>query len=247
MAKTRLHYWNCSSFADFLRGTKKPFALEWKEWESWHKEAKNKHPIRYWIAEEFLKKIQNLYCLPSDIFNTIRYYYENRFISKTHYLKTGLKPGQYHELDERIIHGLFNELVEFVECETAWMNQVCSKKKYKFKKGRCPEAGIDYLKWASRLKEKNKPTPQAISAKQILKLYFWWKKRHLRPDPVDISGWSEYCEKEKTNSDDLLFGSIKTNESKKILQKLQRIENKYNKEDENMLIELIKVRQHLWT
>lgn len=245
---TRIHYWNCSKFADFVRGSKKPQALEWKEWDSWHKEAKRKHPIRYWIAENFLKKMQNLCCFPSDLINKIIYYYENRFISKTHCLKTGLKPGKYYELDQRILYGLFNELVEFVESEAAWMNHICSKKKkYKFKKGKCPEAGIDYFKWASRLKQEGKPTQQAISARKILKLYNWWKKRPERPDPSEASGWSDHCESKKSDSDEILFGGKASSDSKKILEKLQRIEDKYEKEDEKMLIELIKIRLSLWT
>jgi len=244
MTRTRLHYWNCSKLADFIRGTKKPYALELGGWDDWHKKAKNKQPIRYWIAENLLIKLQNLFYFPCDKFYEIKYYFKNRFISKTHYLKTGLKPGKYHELDERIIYGLFTELEEFVECEIAHMHKFYSKNKYVFKKGRCPKSGIDYLKWSSRLKEKNKPTTEAISAKKILKLYYWWKKRSLRPDPTDASGWSEYCEREDSDT----FREVKNNEeSRKILQKLRMIENRYDKEDENMLIELIKIRKHLWT
>ena len=34
MIKNRFNYWTCSKFADFVRGEKKPFALEWGEWTS---------------------------------------------------------------------------------------------------------------------------------------------------------------------------------------------------------------------
>lgn len=245
--RNRSKYWSCSKFADFIRGTKKPSALEWKEWEKWHKETKNKSPIRYWLAEEFLKKLQNFFYFPCDIYKSIHSYYRNRFVDKTHCLKTGLRPGGYYELDERILYGLFNELKEFVECDLAHTNSFCSKnKKYKFKKGRCPESGIDYLKWASKLKQKNKLTPQATASRQILKLYQWWENRPNRPDPADVSGWSKHCEESKLESDDILFDHNRSDQSKKILQKMQKIEDKYEKEDENMLTELIKIRKHLW-
>jgi hypothetical protein len=242
----RTNYWNCSKFANLIRGTKKPFALEFKEWAVWHKEAKNKHPIRYWIAEKLLKKLQNLVYFPYDTFNKIKYYYKNRFVSKTHFLKTGLKPGVYHELDDRILNGLFNELVDFVECENAYMNKALENKKYVFKKGRCAEAGLDRLKWASKLKYKNKLTTQAINAKKILKLYCWWKKRPDRPLPEFASGLNDYY-KNKKYDDDSFYTSFDDSKRKKLFQKMITIEKRYDKEDENMLIELIKIRKDLWT
>jgi hypothetical protein len=255
LPKIRVNYWSCSKFADFVRGTKKPYALEAKDWKKWHKEAKEKHPLRYWMAEKLLKKLQNIVYLPSDIYNSIKNYIDNRFITKTHCLKTGLKPGKYYELDDRILYALFNELTEFVEIETAHMfsHALKNKGKYKFKKRRCPQAGIDYLKWASRIKENNKPTLQAVHARAILRLYNWWKKRPNRPDPIQASGWDKFCETHKEEDlgffpehpvvDDL--NSYK--ERRKILRKVIQIEEKYEKEDTKMLIELIQIRKSLWT
>ena len=45
--KSRIHYWNCSRFADFIRGEKKPFALQWGKWDEWKKEQRKKRPIRF--------------------------------------------------------------------------------------------------------------------------------------------------------------------------------------------------------
>ena len=53
--KSRIYHWNCSRFADFIRGEKKPFALELGKWDEWNKEQKNKRPIRFWLAEKGLK------------------------------------------------------------------------------------------------------------------------------------------------------------------------------------------------
>lgn len=176
---------------------------------------------------------------PCDVWTSFSSYFRNRFVKKTHVLKTGLKPGLYHELDERILHGLFNELKDFVEVETAGRMRH-SKAKYLFKKGRCPEAGLDHLRWASGLKfgendlvskkdsHYGKPTPQAISASKILELYYWWLDRPNRPDPMEESGFAE-------KNEDRTF------------KKLQSIEKKYSKDDEKMLIALIKIRKELWT
>lgn len=252
MLKHRWNYWNCSKFADFVRGEKKPYALTQEEWQDWKNSLKQKHPFRYYLSEVILNKIQNIVYFPSDIFNSIRSYIDNRFVTKTHYLKTGLKPGVYHELDERIIYGLFNELKEFIEREQAHIQSWHAEKKYKFIKGKCPEAGIDYLKWASELKydescgmskedpNYGEPTHQALSSRKILELYNWWNNRPNRKDPMDLSGWSEYCKTKK-------LGTQTDEEGKEILDKLQKIEEEQEKEDDEMLIELIKLRKSLWT
>ena len=97
-----------------------------------------------------------------------------------------------------------------------------------------------------------KPTGQAISAKEIKELYTWWTVTYPnRPDPYDASGWTEYCEKARELNDGRLFGGKKTPELEKLSDKshklLRKIEAAYEKEDEAMLIRLIKIRNSLWT
>lgn len=255
--RSRIHYWSCSKFADFIRGEKKPFALEWGKWDEWKKEQQKKRPIRFWLAEEGLAKLQGLVMFPADIYTEIRYYVDNRWITKTHYLKTGLKPGHYYDLDYRILHGLFNELVDFVEVDYAYLSKWSLKKgakNYKFKNGRCVEAGLDYLDWACNMKyDKNwgmtkkdpkygKLTNQAISAQKIEELYFWWKDRPNRPEPMAIAGLSW----DKNKEDNLMDGKMTRKELSEF-KKLAKIEADYEKEDTKMLIELIKIRKVLWS
>ena len=250
MFKQRARHWSCSKFAAYVRGCEKPSSLTLEDWGKWRSEVESKSPIRYFIAEKLLNKIQDFINLPKDIYKNIRFHIINRFISKTHYLKTGLKPGVYHEIDERILHGLFNELVDFVEIEQAHMNSVVNEKKYQFKNGRSVESGLDHLKWASNLRYNEscglsegengygEPTPQAKSAIKIFELYSWWKDRKYRPNP-EVSGWSKYCEIKNIGE--------KTNEGEATLDNMLELEEKYEKEDEDMMIELIKIRKHLWT
>lgn len=259
MYKNRVTYWSCSKLADFIRGEKKPKSLGLRDWDKWRKENKKKHPIRYWLAEKFLTKLQNFCYFPYDLYCEAKYYYENRFVTKTHYLKTNLKPGYYYELDDRILNALFNELVEFVEGEQAILQYYSEKhkkngKKYKFKKRLCSEAGIDYLNWAMSLKYDDQfldkkdpkygtPTPQALDAKKIFDLYTWWKNRPNRPDPYEVTGWHEYCNK---NKDEDVFSGL-DKQGSAIHKKVQKLEQQYEKEDDKMLMELIKIRKSLWT
>jgi hypothetical protein len=126
---------------------------------------------------------------------------------------------------------------------------------------RCPEAGLDYLDWAMTLTnkdfikegEKEEPTYQAKAAKEIKELYLWWTVTYRnRPDPYEASGWTAYCELNRLqNGGRLSFGAEKDpllkKQSDKAHKLLQKIEAAYEKEDEAMMIRLIKVRQSLWT
>jgi len=252
MIRTRLNLWNCSKFADFIRGTKKPYALGWNEWEDWRKNAQKDHPFRYYLSETVLEKIQDIIYFPYDFYHTISIYIHNRFIDKTHYLKTGLEPGHYYEFDYRILHGLFNELVDYVEVELAHLNKWDNNKKYTFKSGRCVEAGLDHLNWAKSLvndesmgynkeeKDYGKPTQQAKVAKKILELYNWWKNiRPNRPDPHDVAGFKEQ------DCDDIL-SSKRNKKLEKSLRIIQDTEEQYDKEDTKMMVDLIKIRKSIW-
>lgn len=237
--RSRFYYWSCSKFADWVRGTPKPFALEWEKWDTWNEEAKQKHPFRYWVAEELLDFLQDLVNFPMDIYYTIEVYIRNRYIDKTHYLKTGLKAGEYYDLDYRILHGLFYELVDFVEIEQAHLMKYYEDKNYVFKNGRCVQAGLDYLEWASNLtldenygispedKDYGKPTEQSKTATKILKLYHWWKNRPNRINPHNVF--------------------TKEKDGKEYYKKIHDAEEAYEKQDTKMLIKLIKMRRNLWT
>jgi len=226
----RAEYWTCSKFADWIRGAKKPYALGFGEWDDWKADAKIKHPIRFWIAEEGLDILQNIWMFIPDQLHKIQYYLNNRFVDKRHYLKTKLPPGQWNEFDTRILHGLFEELVDFIEVEKAhhhiaWGDKEL-REKYntprwcrpgffglRYRGWRSPRAGIDHLLWEESLvydescgtKEGDdgfgEPLPQAIAAKETHTLYSWWKfVRPNRPDPYEASGVDEYYDKNPLTS-----------------------------------------------
>jgi hypothetical protein len=132
---------------------------------------------------------------------------------------------------------------------------------------RCPQAGLDNLEWQSKLtqdeswgvnpgdKGYGKPTPQAEGALEVLALYRWWTEVYPnRPDPHDASGWTEYCDRMRDERGEGVrwIGIESQNpETKKLgdraLKLTQKIEQQYEREDEQMMIRLIKVRHKLWT
>jgi hypothetical protein len=275
-----MNYWSCGKFADWLRGTAKPTAETGKGWRVWREAAKESHPVRFWIVEEGLDHVQNFVNWPMDKLNDIRYYINNRWITRSHCLTAhprDIKPGEWRDVGNRFLPCLFNELVDFVEIEQAWHHCIWddeTQKKYqvpwwrksflRWRTWRCPDAGVEYLVWASGLKIDDslgvrkgeegfgEPTQQAKNAKEILELYRWWKvERPKRPDPHDAGGWSEYCEMRRSKGYDFLDMEDKTPEEAEqchtALNRSREIEEAQEREDEEMMIRLIKVRHALWT
>jgi len=184
--------------------------------------------------------------------------------------------GEWRDVGNRFLPCLFNELRDFVEVELAWWHIAWSdreeKAKYnapfwatgwwRWRTWRCPQAGLDCLAWQMELtnaefldddkKHLAEPTQQAIHAREILELYKWWTEVYPnRPDPHDAGGWSDYCAKFRNEGRDFLDFEDRTDEeraaSSQALDATQTIEDKYNQEDEEMMIRLIRIRQSLWT
>ncbi len=268
----RSNYWSCSEFANRLRGTDKPNAATGQGWDDWHNEAKAKHPIRYWLAEEGLDKLQNFIYWPVDRLYSVKYYVVNRWIDQSHALVAHpkhVKPGEYRDLDFRILHCLFNELVDFVEIEKAYSNYRWDAEKQKgmrwwqvgrwrTRTWRSAEAGLAHLEWETTLtdeewiedKTQATPTAQAESAKEIIALYKWWTEVYSnRPDPYDASGWSDYCDDKRRRGIGFLSDDPEEDrwDTKSMHEKIHETEKAYEEEDTAMLIRLIKIRKSLWT
>lgn len=223
------NYWSCTKFADWLRGTRKPTAETSKGWRVWNDLARRTHPVRYWIAEEALDGIQSVLYWPMDQIYGIKYYINNRWVTRTHALTAhprDIKPGQWQDVGYRFLPCMFNELVNFVEVELAWWHLAWEgkekRKKYnmpwwaagwwRVRTWRCPQAGLDNLAWQMSLTsdyladdhpDRNQPSPQAERAREILELYQWWtEQRPLRPDPYEASGWSAICDARRSSGRD---------------------------------------------
>ena len=186
-----------------------------------------------------------------------------------------IAPGDWCDVGNRFLPCLFNELRDFVEIELAWWHIAWDsndeREKYnapfwatgwfRWRTWRCRQAGLDNLAWQMNLTndwldddhpDRNKPSFQAERAQEILALYRWWTEVYPnRPDPHDAGGWSAYCEQRRSSGADLLDFEDRTqaelDRSREALDATQAIEDKYNQEDEEMMIRLIKIRQSLWT
>ena len=276
------NYWSCTPFADWIRGTTKLKMGTSEEWHEWEVRAKRDYPVRWWIAEEGLGHVQDFVTWPVRKIYDVKYYINNRWVTRTHALTAhprDIEPGTWRDVGNRFLPCLFNELVDFVEIESAWSHiawgSAEDRAKYdppfwasgwwRWRTWRSPQAGIDHLDWAMTLTLGNdmgveegdenygRPTGQAVRAKEIKELYTWWTTVYpARPDPHEASGWSEYCDRLREERGDHWFGmQSKTPETedmgKRALKLCTEIEEAYDKEDEEMMIRLIKARDSLWT
>jgi len=219
--------------------------------------------------------VQDFVTWPKRKVGDMRNYITNRYVSKTHALTSKLKKGQYYEYEHRLLHCVFQSLVDYVEIEEAWMqvgwgeddSKYKSTRRFWWQEWRCPEAGVDRLKWTASLvcdedmgvdkdsPNYGKPTRQAIHAQEILDIYTWWKiTRPARPDPYEASGWSAWNDAQDVKRGDKprrLFRSDRTaaerKESSRLFKLVGKIEAEYDKEDTDMMIRLVKIRNGMWT
>lgn len=242
--KQRVHYWSNGPVADWIRRvsgvTKKPHAATMEDWEDWRKQNETK--IGYWIAEEGLEIVQDIVMFIPDVYRNLKRYTQLRWIEKPHYLDTKLQRGQYHELDTRILHGLFEELVDFVEVEKSQMQQLTESGWKRRPKKRSAKKGLQYLDWEISLSslDDSAHSEQSKTAQDVKDLYNWWKyERPNRVDPYQASGFSQLSEFPWKDRDQ--------EQVREVLSKLTEIEQKHDDEDTEMLIQLIKIRKGLWT
>ena len=234
----------------------------------WEKEFHKQHPIVYFFTETlpFALRIPSL--TVSNCFHKICGYVRLRFISKSHIIRTNLTPGKYHTLDEKILHGMFTALVDYVELVEKSDRWTDDDKMQKFRipryrtyfpfnlfDWRSAEAGVEHLKWEMSLLD----TETENYAQEIMLLYVWWKEIYPnRQEPNVASGFSDFLIRMEDKYSDLMTSYLgggpispkqtkeEVEEHKALRQLAQEIEDNYLREDEEMLIRLVKIRNRLW-
>jgi len=273
-------YYSGNKFFSWVRkklNISKPVSLPWGGWEKWDSELKASRPVAFFLTETLPDILEWFPQTFIDPINDFRYYCVNRFSDKTHYLRTGLKPGQWHEFEERMLHGCFEELIDFVEQEKAshHMNfsndETRNEHKYpwwariwifKWSRWRSPECGVAYLQWEMTLDEPDEngvvqSARQAVAARETLALYQWWKfARPQREDPWVATGfrtfWDEMDVKYGDNkwigfSGKQVLTTAEDRKYHKLSKAVDDLEQARIDEDDAMLVRLVKLRRYLWT
>jgi len=236
-----------------------PDAASMEEWDVWNNNAM-KSKFKWFIVDT----------VPTWFAVTFQYRYEHfisklksKYIRKHNLIKiTTLEDDEWYDTNTRLMHGMFQLLVDFVELEKAHMQVIFGEenaprymRKANYRNG---IMGLKYLDWEITLgKEGGKD--QSKNAKIVRDLYIWWTGvRPQREDLMDVKGSMGVSTNEFYDSDtskDSMgvfadFGRKKDNEPdlyKDVNKAYEDAEKKYNKEDEQMLIKLVKIRKSLWT
>ena len=201
--------------------------------------------------------MEKLYDIWFDIKNAVKNaerWIAFRTYDKYHVVKTDLEPG-YYDIDTRILHSNFTLIVDFVEIEKASLQYIfASHERTKnfgsrvsfnnLTKAQKRELGLQYLNWEIENDEEFFPKQQKVSAKEVKELYLWWTEtRPSRIDPYDK--YEEELDKLRRP-----LGTMLEKDKKKLnnlYKNIGKLEDQYEKEDDTMLIRLMKVRRNLWT
>jgi len=235
-----------------------------KGWHTWECE-KRKNKFAFFMSDTLPDKFNDIFYWP---FVRVSRKLKTLWQGHPSIKITSLDKG-YAEVDSKMLYGMFQLLVDFVEIENAhmmiWSDSRLKQPKWYttlFKEWRDPSLGIEYCKWGANLDNPNNAdnnpinTRQAEAAREILKLYNWWVNvRPNRLDPSDASGYSAHFNtraaktKQEDGFDSIWASFISERDAAltTILDETNRIEQKYTDEDTAMLIRLITVRQNLWT
>ncbi|PPD52557.1 MAG: hypothetical protein CTY12_06340 [Methylotenera sp.] len=265
ISKFRSKHWSNSKLAHWIYnklGVPKPESATAEEWDDWNINVETNHKIIHWIVDDLFDYVQDILFFPSDLLDNVRIYIRNKYVLKTHIIQTGLKSGEWHEVDTKILEGCFLLLVDFVECQKAnmyvWTMDDKDKPLWRrfswlrWGQYRSKEDGIAYLKWEMSLVDDGIPSHQSMNAADVYQLYNWWTNiRPLRKDPYELSGWTKFEEQHPRDMSVFRLSSNRTPEEQaelnNIFKRVNIIEEQYNKEDDEMLTKLIQLRRSLWT
>lgn len=169
--------WSYSKFAYWLRNV--PFNHpDSKVYAEANSNSMLHHPFRYWLSTIAIDTLQDILSMPIDFFNSIKYYINNRWVTKTHILSSSqLKIGQWHELDDRILYTVMDSFVEFCLND---LIQYCYPQ-FSTKE----EILLDYL---DKLIEPDPLNNYHEVAAEMRTIYSWWTSiRPLRTTPESFS------------------------------------------------------------
>ena len=234
-----------------------PYALSMKGWRLFRKEFKENAPIRHFIVDTLPSYWYPVSYKIEKIKDWVRYRTYNRYFM----IDTGLEPG-YYEINQKMLHGPFNLLKDFVEKEQAWSSQCWSETNRLTRKERLPfyyelfyrkpEIGVAHFEWAATLDDPTLPVhqqsiEQAQAAREVLALYRWWTiTRPARETESDIT-YSDQGFPMSSLDDDFDHTAPDYVAYRKWSDEHEAREEAWTLEDEEMLIRLIKIRHRLWS
>jgi hypothetical protein len=219
-----------------------------------------KKPLIYKLKQFYASHLctYNNRFIPIQWFRNFKYWIKYTFISPSNVVKIKtLKRGSWIDRDEILLHSSFQILTDYVEKE-------CSGQYYKIELINIEEEMKAFADWSEeeRIGHRDSLEEQNRYYKEILDLYDWWNvRRPIREknDPFTIEDkdfdllWDpsdeDRVESRDEYGDPLTYSfMLKPNAERSAYYDRQRkYEEMSDKEDEEMLIRLMKIRKFLWS
>lgn len=182
-----------------------------------------------------------------------------------------LERGQYWEIDTRMLHGMFDLLVEYVEEQCAWMwnvtrdeyrkgSWVLKKRLKNLSDEEKRDYGIKWLQFQNDYQVNEVKASRPTWAEEAITLYRWWTEdRPRRPDPYEYWKYEKEPGREVVRDGVTFYkwGSITNLSWYPEWEHDPRtdpfewdpidVEEAYYEEDNEMLKRLIDIRNGLWT
>jgi hypothetical protein len=222
-------------------------ALTSVAWRKRDAKLRSRFPIR-WFFNETCIDFWNYEVKAR--YNTVRNWLRYRTTARYHVVKLQTEPG-YMDPDTRLMMTNFQILKDYVEIELAAMNEATNncegdeplhkamgRFRKKYRRGhRYPDKGLQYLDWEIKECAGN---VQGTTAAEKKELYLWWTQ--YRPARLEVYSDPLIWGKDERSGEDLFNGSNAWE-----YHLCHELENMYHREDEEMLIRLMKIRTSLWT
>lgn len=217
---------------------KRPVALQWGEWNKWHKSTKAKHPIQYFFRETVDGKFRRIRMKITSFKWAIlhRIHPKHRY----HVVKVrSLKPG-YHDPSELILHASFDMLSQYAERRLMGSG---------IKGTKWDQCDIDHF---SDDKSYNSFLNQIDKEADIIALRNWWvndrpNREKYEKDLIDGHPPAPAgIEDDMWIFDERLKDTEEYKRYREWSNKLSELDEKWEKEDQEKLKELVDLRNHIW-
>jgi hypothetical protein len=179
---------------------------------------KIKDKVEMWWWENVTDRFR--YVEPFHTIGKIKYSFLNSAFRRHDLIRTKLKKDGYYDKDMLMLHGMMELLVDYVEVEGCF--EVVS------------------WDWNDDVKR---------VGKEIKEIYDWWKNYPIRQNQISAQLTIWHDEFTKRDGDGIKKWRNKAVSNREEIEskKLDEMEKQLSKEEEEMLIRLIKIRNYLWT
>lgn len=244
-----------------------PAAADADYWVSFDEEFKENAPVRYFFTKG---KFRTVWWKVKHFFENIIDWFRYRTVARYHVVDSGLPPN-YWDVPELMLYTNFNLLVRYVEDECSALGIWGSENKQERKnllgwrrhfpyfirrhlgkdKEFAKKYGLEHLDWEISL-DAEYDQHQAEVAKEVKTLYLWWTEE--RPNRKELESPVMDMIADPDTHMFKLFSSKWREENPVLHQQWQeyceqagKLDEEWRKEDEEMLIRLMKIRLCLWT